>query len=118
MNTWMARTVTSSPFIDVVWTPPTYNRYLEVGFFRCNARMSKRISAIESRNARVEADKAREQSWTRRLVLAGFTCVVVLAILLWIRADQAFLVALVPAVACLISTLTLGFAKKWWLARR
>ncbi|MBI4360621.1 hypothetical protein HY572_02490 [Candidatus Micrarchaeota archaeon] len=78
----------------------------------------KRISAIEVRNARVEADKAWELSWTRRLILAAFTYVAVLVILLAIGAPQAGLVALVPAVAYIISTLTLGFAKRWWLARR
>ncbi len=79
---------------------------------------SNRLAAIQARNRRVEADKAWELSWTRRLILAAFTYVAVLAILLWIRAPQAEWVALVPAVAYLISTLTLGFAKKWWLKNR
>lgn len=81
--------------------------------------MSKeKIKALQARNARVEADKAWETSWTRRLIIAAITYVLASALLVWIRAPQPFLAALVPTGGYLLSTLTLGFAKNWWLKRR
>lgn len=71
-----------------------------------------------ARNARVEADKAWETSWTRRLTIAAITYVLASALLVWIRAPQPFLAALVPTAGYLLSTLTLPFAKSWWLKRR
>ncbi|MBI5225779.1 hypothetical protein HY994_00885 [Candidatus Micrarchaeota archaeon] len=77
---------------------------------------SKRaIDAIRSRNARVEADKAWETSWTRRLIIAAITYILASALLVWIRAPQPFLAALVPTLGYVLSTLTLPFAKQYWL---
>ncbi len=78
----------------------------------------RQLAAIRSRNARVEADKAWETSITRRLIIAAFTYVLASALLVWIRADQPFLAALVPTLGFLLSTLSLSFAKNWWLNRR
>lgn len=74
-----------------------------------------RIDQLEARNARVEADKAWELSWTRRIIIATITYILAAGLLVWIRAPQPFLAALVPTLGYLLSTLTLPFAKKWWL---
>ena len=80
--------------------------------------LKKRIDAIHARNARVEADKAWETSWTRRLIIAAVTYTLAAVLLVWIRADRPFLAAAVPTLGLLLSTLTLPFAKKWWLENR
>ncbi len=76
------------------------------------------IEKIKARNARVEADKAWETSWTRRLIIATITYILASALLIWIRAPQPFLAALVPTLGYLLSTLSLTFAKEWWLMNR
>ena len=76
------------------------------------------IAALWARNARVEADKAWEVSWTRRSILAALTYGAALALLVLIGTPRPALTALVPAAAYGISTLTLGWAKRVWLARR
>lgn len=80
--------------------------------------LDKRISAIERRNARVEADKAWETSLARRAALAFFTYIAVGAYLAAISVPDPWLNAIVPAVAFMLSTLTLPYLKEWWLARQ
>lgn len=43
--------------------------------------LEKRIEIIEARNKRVEADKAWETSWTRKISIAVLTYLVVVAYL-------------------------------------
>lgn len=76
------------------------------------------IAALRARNARVEADKAWEVSRTRRGVLLALTYAGALALLLLIGAPRPLLTALVPTLGYGVSTLTLGWAKRAWLARR
>jgi len=80
--------------------------------------MERRLSAIEARNARVEADKAWEISLARRLVIAIGTYIVVLIFLLLIGTREPYLAALVPALGFLLSTLTLPFLKRMWERNR
>lgn len=84
---------------------------------RIHVEIPNEIKNIRARNARVEADKAWETSWTRRLIIAVITYVLAASLLVWIRADRPFLAALVPTLGFLLSTLTLSFAKTWWLER-
>ncbi len=77
--------------------------------------MRQTIADIHARNARVEADKAWETSWTRRALIATITYVLASLLLVWIKADQPFLAALVPTLGYVLSTLTLPFAKEYWL---
>jgi hypothetical protein len=73
------------------------------------------IREIRKRNARVEADKAWELSNARRAILFAATYFVVVAFLLSIGAENAWATALIPAGAYIISTLTLPFAKEFWV---
>ena len=75
------------------------------------------LDTIRERNARVEADKAWETSWTRRLIIAGGTYIVVCVYLSFLDVQGAALHALVPPGAYLISTLTLPVCKRVWLER-
>ncbi len=77
----------------------------------------ERVQRIEERNKKVEGDKAWEKSWTRRGLLTVFTYLA-LGVYMWaIRIPNPWLNAVVPAVAFMLSTLTMPFFKKWWLTR-
>ena len=74
-----------------------------------------RVSRIEERNKTVETEKAWETSWTRRLLLMLFTYIAIGAYLKVIEVQRPWLNAIVPAVAFMLSTLTMPFFKKLWL---
>lgn len=77
--------------------------------------LEQRVQKIEERNKAVEADKGWETSWTRRLLLTLFTYLAI-GIYLWvIEISRPWLNAIVPAVAFMISTLTIPWFKKVWL---
>ena len=82
------------------------------------ANLEKRVAEIEKRNARVEADKAWETSFARRGLLVLFTYLAVGAYMAAIGVADAWLNAIVPAVAFMLSTLTLPYFKGIWLAQR
>jgi len=79
------------------------------------ASVEARLSAIEKRNAKVEADKAWETSLTRRALLAIFTYLAIGIYFSAIGVPNPWLNAIVPAVAFMLSTLTLPFFKRIWL---
>ena len=70
---------------------------------------------MQDRNARVEANKAWETSRTRRGFIAMGTYVIIGAYLSYLHIENAWLHAVVPAAAYLISTLGLGFVKNIWI---
>lgn len=80
--------------------------------------LEKRLAAIEERNRRVETDKDWEKSNARRLLLVVFTYLSVGAYLQAVRIPQPWLNAIVPAIAFMLSTLTLPFFKKLWIDGR
>lgn len=75
------------------------------------------IESIMARNNQVETDKAWETSLTRKAVIALSTFIVIWAYMEAIGVSGAFLHALVPASAFLLSTLTLPCAKKMWMEK-
>lgn len=77
--------------------------------------VEEELAAIKARNSKVEGHKAWELSKTRRLLIAGVTYVVAVLVLKVIGADSYALAALVPALAYLLSTLSLPAIKNWWL---
>lgn len=78
----------------------------------------QRVEQIEERNRKVEADKAWETSWTRRGLLTLFTYLAI-GVYMWaVGISRPWLNAVVPAVAFMLSTLTMPFFKKVWSKRR
>ena len=76
------------------------------------------IRLILDRNARVEAEKAWEQSVTRRLFLAVLIYLTA-ALLLWLTTQPEFLLlSLIPALGYLFSTLSLPWVKRRWIKRQ
>ena len=80
--------------------------------------MESEVEAIKERNRKVEADKAWEVSWTRRLFIAIVTYIVAGVWLVWIHDSNPWLKALVPAGAYVLSTFSLPLIKNWWIAGR
>ena len=80
--------------------------------------LEKEIDSIKARNKRVEADKAWETSWTRRIFIGVSTYLLIAIFLIIIKADHPFETAIIPAVAYLLSTLSLSALKSWWLKNR
>ncbi|MDO8664707.1 MAG: hypothetical protein Q7K44_04155 [Candidatus Liptonbacteria bacterium] len=79
--------------------------------------LENRVQKIEEGNSGVETDKAWETSWTRRILLTIFTYLAI-GIYMWaINIPRPWLNALVPAIAFMLSTLTMPFFKKIWLTR-
>lgn len=78
-------------------------------------QLQKEIEKIKERNKRVEADKDWELSYARRFLLVLFTYLAIGFYLQSIKIPKPWLNAIVPAVAFMLSTLTLPLFKKWWL---
>ena len=81
------------------------------------APLEKRISRIEQRNARVEADKAWETSYTRRVLLVLTTYLVMFLFMFSINVSDPLKNAIIPTLGLFLSTLSLSFIKKIWLHR-
>jgi len=76
----------------------------------------KTIAQIQARNKKVEADKAWETSFTRRILIAFLTYLVMVSTMYFVlSSSQPFLDAIIPTLGFVLSTLGLGFIKKIWL---
>lgn len=73
------------------------------------------IKDIKARNQRVEADKAWETSWTRKLLIVLLTYIVVVSFFRVAELPRPFINAIVPVVGFALSTLTVRAIKTWWL---
>ena len=81
-------------------------------------KLQKDIDEIKVRNKRVEADKAWETSWMRRVLILVLTYIVVVVFFVIAEVLDPFLNAIVPSLAFVLSTSTVLFVKKWWLKSR
>ena len=80
--------------------------------------IEQRIQKIEERNKAVELDKAWETSGARRVLIIVLTYVVVGIFLQTIRIERPWVTAIVPAMAFVLSTLTIPLFKKTWIKRQ
>jgi hypothetical protein len=79
------------------------------------ATLQEEVEALKERNRRVEIDKGWETSLTRRALLMLFTYLAIGFYLNVINVPDPWLNAIVPAVAFMLSTLTLPFFKQMWI---
>lgn len=79
--------------------------------------LQQEIEKIKERNKRVEADKAWETSWARKVVILVLTYLVIVIFFSFAKLPEPFLNAIVPALAFVLSTLTVPVIKKWWLSK-
>lgn len=76
--------------------------------------LEREIKIIQERNKKVEIEKRWETSLTRRVLLIVFTYLTIGFYLQAIRIPDAWLNAIVPALAFYFSTLTLPFFRNIW----
>lgn len=76
----------------------------------------QRLAALESRNRKVETNKAWETSLTRRLSIAGITYAVACCIFYVLLSPNWFIDAIIPVVGYLLSTLSLPYIRQRWEA--
>jgi hypothetical protein len=80
--------------------------------------LEKRIAAIEARNKKVEADKAWEVSWTRRISIMIFIYITIAVYLHFVVHISPWINGLVPVLGYVISTFTVQGLKRWWINRQ
>jgi len=78
-------------------------------------QLEKEVKKLKNRNKKVEIDKAWEGSYVRRILLMLFTYFAVALYFQAININQPWLNAIVPAIAFMLSTLTLPYFKKQWM---
>ncbi len=79
--------------------------------------LEQELIAIKERNLRVEADKAWETSFFRKILISVITYIVASVALYTIGVPDFHLGAIVPTIGFLLSTLTIPSIKKWWIRR-
>jgi hypothetical protein len=77
--------------------------------------LEKELENIKERNLRVEADKAWETSFSRKLLVAVSTYFVVVLFFFTASLPRPFISALVPTAGFLLSTLSFPLVKKLWV---
>ena len=78
-------------------------------------QLEKEVIKIKERNKRVEIDKAWETSLTRKIIIAILTYFVIVIFFYFAGLQKPFINSIVPALAFLLSTLSLPFFKKLWV---
>jgi len=77
--------------------------------------LEREIDIIKRRNKRVEADKAWETSWTRKILIIVLTYVLVVVFFYFAGLPNPLTNSIVPTAAFLLSTLTLPLFKTIWI---
>jgi len=77
--------------------------------------LKSEIDKINARNQRVEADKAWETSWSRKLLILVLTYFVIVIFFFIFNLGNPFINAIVPTLGFFLSTLTVPFFKNLWL---
>jgi hypothetical protein len=78
----------------------------------------QRIELLEARNKRVDADKAWEVSWQRKLLIMVLTYLVVVGYLHFVVDIDPWINAFVPVIGFFLSTMTVSLIKQYWLKKQ
>lgn len=81
-------------------------------------QINNRLTQIEERNKRVEAEKAWETSLARKVCIIVTTYLITSLVFWIIGIEGVFLNALIPTVAYSLSTLSFPMIKYRWLSIR
>lgn len=81
-------------------------------------KLQTEINKIKVRNKRVEKDKEWETSWFRKILIMILTYIVVVVFFFFAKLPKPFINAIVPAMAFILSTLSISFFKKWWMEKK
>lgn len=77
--------------------------------------LEQEIQTIKIRNKIVEADKAWETSWTRKIIIFLLTYIVITLFFIYAELPKPFINSIVPTIGFLLSSLSIPFFKKIWL---
>ena len=77
--------------------------------------IEREINKIQQRNVRVEIDKAWETSWTRKILVAIVTYLLIVIFMFVAKLEKPFIGAIIPTIAYLLSMSTLPYFKKKWI---
>lgn len=77
--------------------------------------LEREINKIKERNKKVEADKSWETSRTRKILVFILTYIVIVIFFYFAGLPKPFVNSIIPAIAFVLSTLTLPFFRKPWL---
>jgi uncharacterized membrane-anchored protein len=80
--------------------------------------LQSEINQLKARNKKVEADKAWETSWTRKLLVLALTYLVMILVFWSTGIGNMFVNAIVPSVGFFLSTLTIPAVKRIWIKKR
>lgn len=81
------------------------------------AELQSKLNSIQARNFKVESDKKWETS-TTRFVCVAVTTYITMNLILWsIGGPFPPIHAIVPTCGYMLSTLSLPWIKKWWMAK-
>ena len=79
--------------------------------------LREEINQLKKRNKKVEADKSWETSWTRRIIIAVLTYIVIVIFFYSASLPKPFINSIVPSLAFVLSTLTLPWFKQVWIKK-
>jgi hypothetical protein len=82
------------------------------------AELNKEVEKLQDRNKRVEGDKAWEQSWSRRILIAVITYIAVAAFFVFAKLPDPYSNAIIPTLAYTLSTISAPKVKHWWINRQ
>ena len=77
--------------------------------------IEEEIIKLKNRNKKVEANKAWEISWTRRIIIAMITYVVIVIFFFYADLPKPFISSIIPTLGFLISTFTISILKNIWI---
>lgn len=78
-------------------------------------QLESEIQKIKERNIKVEADKAWETSWGRKIVIAGVTYTAIALFLSLTNMQNPWEGAIIPTVGFLLANMTIPFFKNIWI---
>jgi uncharacterized membrane-anchored protein len=78
----------------------------------------KRIELLEARNKRVDADKAWETSWIRKILIMILTYLVVISYLHFVVHINPWINGFVPVIGYFLSTQTISIVKRRWIQKK
>lgn len=79
--------------------------------------LEERVEKLEARNRRVEADKAWETSWMRRIAIMVLIYITIVFYLHFVIHINPWINGLVPVIGYFVSTLTISRLKNNWQDR-
>jgi hypothetical protein len=77
--------------------------------------LKSEIESIKNRNKKVEADKAWETSFSRKMLIAVLTYFIIVLFFYIANLEKPFINAIVPTVGFVLSTLSIPIFKQLWI---